>query len=226
MAPTASSAGHNDPQYEKEINGGLTEHKHYILAGSRIVALYTKRSDGSEDTRYFHADHLGSTSVVTDTAGNVLERMAYDPWGDRRASSGAGDPTNAIIPSTTDRGYTGHEHLDLGGMGLIHMNGRIYDPTLGRFLSPDPTIQSPYHSQSFNRYSYVWNNPLTSTDPSGYLSDFSKGYPMNVYCYMPSCGGGGASGGSDGGSDYSLFGLLERLAQQFVGQVTANLGEK
>ncbi len=183
MAPTASSAGHNDPQYEKEINGGLTEHKHYILAGSRIVALYTKRSDGSEDTKYFHADHLGSTSVVTDTAGNVLERMAYDPWGDRRASSGAGDPTNAIIPSTTDRGYTGHEHLDLGGMGLIHMNGRIYDPTLGRFLSPDPTIQSPYHSQSFNRYSYVWNNPLTSTDPSGYLSGFSKGYPMNVYCY-------------------------------------------
>ena len=227
-APTNTTVYLFDPQYEKEINGSLTEHKHYILAGSRIDALYTKRSDATEDTKYFHADHLGSTSVVTDGAGNVLERMAYDPWGDRRASSsttaGAADPTNAIIPSTTDRGYTGHEHLDQGGMGLVHMNGRIYDPTLGRFLSPDPYIQSPYHSQSYNRYSYVWNNPLTNTDPTGYLSDFSSGYAVTIICFSSSCGGGG-SAGSDGGADYSLFGLLERLAQQFVGGVTANLGQ-
>ncbi|NOT82470.1 MAG: RHS repeat-associated core domain-containing protein, partial [Gallionella sp.] len=66
----------------------------------------------------------------------------------------------------TDHGYTGHEHLD--DMGLIHMNGRVYDPRTGRFLQADPTIQSPGNLQSFNRYSYVMNNPFFGTDPSGY----------------------------------------------------------
>jgi len=60
---------------------------------------------------------------------------------------------------------------------LIHMNGRVYDPTLGRFLSPDPFIQAPEFSQSLNRYSYVLNNPLSLTDPSGFnwFSDAWKG---------------------------------------------------
>jgi RHS repeat-associated protein len=53
-------------------------------------------------------------------------------------------------------------------LGIIHMNGRIYDPELGRFLSADPNIQAPLNSQSHNRYSYVLNNPLKYTDPSGY----------------------------------------------------------
>ena len=61
---------------------------------------------------------------------------------------------------------TGHEHID--EVGLVHMNGRVYDSTLGRFISADPTIQAPYNSQSFNRYSYVLNNPLSYTDPSGF----------------------------------------------------------
>ncbi|HMW72473.1 MAG TPA: RHS repeat-associated core domain-containing protein, partial [Cellvibrionaceae bacterium] len=72
--------------------------------------------------------------------------------------------------SATIHGFTGHEHLD---DGLIHMNGRVYDPVLGRFLSADPMIQAPDNLQSFNRYSYVLNNPLFYTDPSGY-SWFSK----------------------------------------------------
>lgn len=151
------------------------------------MALYTKRSDATEDIKYFHADHLGSTSVVTSSTGAVLERLAYDPWGDRRAGSGAGDPSHAIIPATTDRGYTGHEHLDLGGMGLVHMNGRIYDPTLGRFLSPDPYIQSPFHSQSLNRYSYVWNNPLSNTDPSGYQVQSVPTVNVNAARLPPRC---------------------------------------
>ena len=141
--------------------------------------------------------------MVTDSAGNVLERLSYDPWGDRRASNGAGDPTNAIIPSTTDRGFTGHEHLDLGGMGLVHMNGRIYDPTLGRFLSPDPYIQSPYHSQSYNRYSYVWNNPLTMTDPTGYVVNTTPvwNFFSNGECWGAGCSGGVSwPGGGGGGS--------------------------
>ena len=66
------------------------------------------------------------------------------------------------------RGFTDHEHLDV--VGLIHMNGRVYDPELGRFMSADPFVQAPYNSQSYNRYSYVFNNPLSFTDPSGYKS--------------------------------------------------------
>ncbi len=67
----------------------------------------------------------------------------------------------------TNRGFTGHEHID--EVGLIHMNGRVYDPQLGRFLSADPHVQAPYSSQSYNRYAYAMNNPLKYTDPSGYF---------------------------------------------------------
>lgn len=68
----------------------------------------------------------------------------------------------ASEPVTT-RGYTGHEMIDT--VGLVHMNGRVYDPILGRFLSADTFIQAPEYTQSFNRYSYVINNPLSATNP-------------------------------------------------------------
>ncbi len=64
-----------------------------------------------------------------------------------------------------DRGYTGHEHLY--AFGLINMNGRVYDPLMSSFLSPDNFIQCPDNSQNFNRYAYCLNNPLRYTDPSG-----------------------------------------------------------
>ena len=76
----------------------------------------------------------------------------------------AGDWTN--IAATTHRGFTFHEQLDT--VDLVHMNGRVYDPTLGRFISADPTVQAPFMSQSLNRYSYVLNNPLSMIDPSGF----------------------------------------------------------
>ena len=79
----------------------------------------------------------------------------------------------------TDRGYTGHLHAD--GVGLIHMNGRMYDPILGRFISADPLIQSPNNLQSLNRYTYVMNNPLSYTDPTGYSSNFFKTWRRLVY---------------------------------------------
>lgn len=62
-------------------------------------------------------------------------------------------------------GYTGHEHMD--ELGIIHMNGRLYDPVMARFVSADFLIEDPYTLQSYNRYSYVWNNPLANTDASG-----------------------------------------------------------
>ncbi|MGD9492335.1 MAG: RHS repeat-associated core domain-containing protein [Bacteroidales bacterium] len=87
-----------------------------------------------------------------------------------RGCTGRRNPTNwtytsVPTPTNTRHGFTGHEHLDK--FALINMNGRVYDPVIGRFLSPDPYIQLPYFAQNFDRYSYVWNNPLKYVDPSG-----------------------------------------------------------
>jgi RHS repeat-associated protein len=88
------------------------------------------------------------------------------PWGKRRNINGLSDVTDSLVGQTTDRGFTMHEHLD--EMGLVHMNGRIYDPLIGRFMSADPILQAPGMLQSHNRYAYVMNNPLNLTDPSGF----------------------------------------------------------
>jgi RHS repeat-associated protein len=127
---------------------------------------------------YWHKDHLGSLVATTDHQGNVTARYAYDPFGKRRATNGNYDAAgNLVVDWTTntnagtDRGFTGHEHLD--DVGVIHMNGRIFDPTLGRFMQGDPLIQDPLNLQNYDRYGYCYNNPLTCTDPSGqsWLSD-------------------------------------------------------
>jgi RHS repeat-associated protein len=97
--------------------------------------------------------------------------MSFDPWGQRRNLQNyqfiEGDVLAAFDSSITTRGFTGHEMVD--GVGIIHMNGRIYDGKIGRFLQADPFIQAPFDTQSLNRYSYVRNNPLNKTDPSGYF---------------------------------------------------------
>jgi RHS repeat-associated protein len=160
--------------YEKEIKAnGTIEHKHYVNAGGMSFALYVKREGNlngkpSTSISYFHHDHLGSIAVISNELGVVTERLAYDPWGRRRNTDGQTDIHDALYGVNTDRGYTMHEHLD--EMGIVHMNGRIYDPLIGRFMSADPYIQAPGNLQSYNRYSYVLNNPLAYTDPSGYFS--------------------------------------------------------
>ena len=105
-------------------------------------------------------------TALTDAGGNVVQKYAYDPWGARRNPD---DWTQKDSRTSwiTNRGYTGHEHLD--AFGVIDMNGRVYDPLTAQFLSPDPYVQAPDFSQNFNRYSYCLNNPLKFTDESGEL---------------------------------------------------------
>ena len=165
--------------FEREVRtNGTTENKHYVSANGVVFAIVTTRSGGStaSTASYLHLDHLGSVAAITaekavDGALQLVveERLAYDPWGKRRkimSSPGAADNGDELVGNKTDRGYTMHEHLD--EMGVIHMNGRIYDPLVARFMSADPVIQNPYNLKSFNRYSYVWNNPLKYWDPDGY----------------------------------------------------------
>jgi RHS repeat-associated protein len=114
-------------------------------------------------------DHLGSvlaTSELNDdnTQAFISQTFRYDPFGQQFALQESGF---AAFTGYFRHGFTGHEMLN--ELNIIHMNGRIYDPTIGRFLQADPFIQAPKNSQSYNRYAYVLNNPLSYTDPSGYL---------------------------------------------------------
>jgi RHS repeat-associated protein len=113
---------------------------------------------------YFTLDNLGSISVVTNASGTVVERDSYDAWGKRRNADGTAANCGTITSATT-RGFTGQEMMD--GLCTINFNARIYDPTLGRFLTADPTTETVFNLQILNRYSYVGNNPLSLTDPSG-----------------------------------------------------------
>ncbi|MCK1383311.1 RHS repeat-associated core domain-containing protein [Bradyrhizobium sp. 21] len=116
-------------------------------------------------TRYFHTDQLGSISVITNENALVVERLSYDAWGKRRNPNGTDDTTGSISSQST-RGFTGEEQLSIGG--LVHLNGRVYDPLLARFTSADPTVTDPMNMQGWNRYSYVGNDPLAFTDPNGF----------------------------------------------------------
>jgi len=104
-------------------------------------------------------------AVITNEAGGVAERLSYDAWGKRRNTDGTDDVAN-VLTSQTTRGFTGHEMID--EVDLVNMNGRVYDPVLGRFISADPFIHEVTNSQDLNRYSYVHNNPLSYTDMNGY----------------------------------------------------------
>ncbi|MCX2783619.1 RHS repeat-associated core domain-containing protein [Microbulbifer thermotolerans] len=153
--------------------------KRYLPGGG--VFTYTTDADFNQQSfteQYLLKDHIGSTDVVLDANGNILETMAFDPWGKRRDADWQAIDISDLVASnysllesltdTTTKGFTGHEMVD--ALGVIHMNGRIYDPELGRFLQADPFIDGVGDTQGYNRYSYVKGNPLTLTDPTGYYS--------------------------------------------------------
>ncbi|MFO1394051.1 MAG: polymorphic toxin type 10 domain-containing protein [Steroidobacteraceae bacterium] len=152
---------------EHTTSTGRTYWRHYVPLPSGLSILVSRNSDGTASTGYVLTDHLGSTDTVLDASGSVVAQGGYGAFGGRRAADGgAGAPDWAGIANTTRHGYTGHEHLD--NLALVHMNGRVYDPTLGRFLSVDPLIGDPGDSQQLNPYAYVGNRPLTAVDPTGH----------------------------------------------------------
>ena len=165
-------------------DNGITEYKRYIGDG----ALETVRSDNSRELVYLFKDHIGSTDVITDEEGLVQERLSFDAFGKRRIVDEWQSVNNiseilnlSDILDITSHGFTGHEQVDHAN--VIHMNGRIYDPSIGRFMQADPIIQEVDNSQNFNRYSYVLNNPLSYTDPTGYMFS-SAFYPDEMISKM------------------------------------------
>lgn len=140
--------------------------------------------DTSPTQYYLLRDHLGSIDSITNSSGTEVDDMAFDPYGARREPDWSevlplADGT-AIADAKTTRGFTHHEHLDR--TGFVHMNGRLYDPVIGRFLSADPIVQAPTSSQNYNRYSYVFNNPMSFTNPSGYFTCSVNWWPPSFKC--------------------------------------------
>ena len=154
--------------------GGLTQLKRHI--GGVVIETTgpaTGRCTAADATvtLYRLNDHLGSVDALLNEAGGEDQAMRFDPWGRRTDAATGSDLTDTAAMTfdhcATTRGFTNHEMLD--EVGVIHMNGRIYDPTLARFLQADPFVQFPNNLQNHNRYSYVMNNPLAYTDPSGHF---------------------------------------------------------
>lgn len=151
--------------YEKEVDStGNVRELYYISCSAGLVAIL-QRMNNQDTIFYIHTDHLGSFDVVTTQNGIIRERYNFDPWG-RRRNPYDWSYNNISTTFLFDRGFTGHEHLDK--FALINMNGRVYDPLLAMFLSPDNYLQEHDFTQNFNRYGYCLNNPLKYFDPSGY----------------------------------------------------------
>ena len=152
--------------YELDVKPSGTTERLYLNGGYYDAPTVLIKQGNSSSVYQILRDHLGSITHVLNSSGTVVQELSYDAWGRLRNPS-----TFALYTPTNEpdlylgRGYCGHEHLT--GLGLINMNARLYDPLLGRFLSPDPYIQAPEHSQSFNRYSYCMNNPLIYRDQNG-----------------------------------------------------------
>ncbi len=218
--------------FEREITtvgGGRqrNENRHYVSVGGSVVAVVKTLTPVGNDpvsgvingtvssapgdanlVVYWHKDALGSIVAVSNRDGAVMERMAFDPWGRRLRDTGVVDPY--ANPAHGDRGFTGHEHLD--ETGYVHMNGRIFDPFLGRFLSADPIIQFADNLQSYNRFSYVLNSPLASADPSGHVVPAVAWAAMWVAGYIMS---------QEGNQYWSIVG---RLAMMYAGGQLVSVG--
>lgn len=247
-------------QEEKETFNGqsfqweLRQTRIFIQTPVGIIGSWTKAPGGETARDYFLKDHLGSITAVcrfapaaTGTAMELtlVEEYDFGPWGERRDAATWGDLASAPASYATDRGYTGHEMLAMAG--LVHMNGRLYDPVIGRMISADPFVPEPGDLQSYNRYTYVNNNPLSYTDPSGFFLKklfnkaraFIKSYWRPIlaiavaafgqyYLVAPLTGGsaiamsmavGAVSGAIAGGSQGALWGALGGYVFGSIGQV-------
>lgn len=155
-------------------SGSVMNYRHYVYAGNEPVAVYSRTSSGTNTFNYMLSDHQGSVAALTNSSGGTAVSESFTPYGNRRDpstwspwSGTSGNQDLITAAGITRQGYTFQTQLGLW-MGMNHMNGRVEDSIIGRFLSPDPQIPDPTNPQSYNRYSYVRNNPLTEIDPTGF----------------------------------------------------------
>ena len=156
-------------RYELERKPGSDVERFYLGGDYYSAPVVLVRENAGDWVPYnILRDYLGSVTGVAQADGTLVAEYNYDAWGRLR------DPETHLCYEPGQepdlfigRGYTGHEHLPW--FNLINMNARLYDPLIGRFISPDPFVQAPDFSQSFNRYTYCLNNPLVYVDENGEL---------------------------------------------------------
>lgn len=206
--------------FESEIDTSpaVQSNRHYIVQAGKAIGvlissgpLPTLAAGQSSPTvlvsislnkvEYWHKDHLGSLSATTDHLGQVTARYAYDPFGKRRFPDGNYDAAGQVVSDWTPtlnagtaRGFTGQEEMD--DIGLVNLNGRIYDSSIGRFVQVDPIVSDIANLQAYDRYAYVNDNPLNATDPSG---------------FDPS------TGGDDPGKANTLSSWIQKIIDAFTG---------
>ncbi|WP_273660432.1 RHS repeat domain-containing protein, partial [Pseudomonas aeruginosa] len=150
----------DEGRFEEVNDGGRSWQDAYV--GDYLIL---RKEGGAVKKLYLLRDALGSVEILLDANGAVSERQSFAAFGEHRGADWK-DNGNQPTATSTRRGFTGHEHLEESG--LVHMNGRVYDPVIGRFLSADIVYQDTANAQAYNRYSYGWNNPIASVDPTGY----------------------------------------------------------
>jgi RHS repeat-associated protein len=156
---------------ERVVGPTTTDWKHYIFVNGEAIGVYVRKTNGAKERFFFVKDQLGSIAAISNADGTWRLNESFTAFGARRGANWTGNPTSSDLSrmmEATRRGFTMHEHLD--STGLIHMNGRVFDPVIARFASPDPYFGVLYDTQGLNRYSYTYNNPLSYTDPSGFLA--------------------------------------------------------
>lgn len=160
--------------HEVDVTPAGEKERLYLGGDAYSAPAVLVKESGSWNVYYICRDHLGSITQITNGSGVMQQELSYDAWGRLRNPG-----TLAVYAPDTEptlflgRGYTGHEHLTM--FGLVNMNARLYDPAVGRFLSPDPYVQMTDFSQNYNRFSYAMNNPLVYIDKDGEILLFIVG---------------------------------------------------
>lgn len=155
--------------FEKVSGATTTDFLHLIRAGD-VLVLVVRSTGTNNETYYVAQDHLGSSALIMNHAGVIQVSASYSTYGARRGSNWQGAPSSSdmtAFANTTRHGFGGQTMLD--NLSLTHMNGRVYDPLIGRFTSADPNVDGPSNgAQGYNFYTYVYNNPLRYVDPTGF----------------------------------------------------------
>lgn len=189
--------------YQRVITNstGATAEEHFRISGFAEII----RKPGSEQTLYFHPDHLGTPETISDGAGGVTHQN-HSPFGQPQATP------PSLNGFSSQVGFTGQ--IEDNDLGLIDMGGRVYDPLAGRFTTADPIMQAPFGlSQGQNRYAYVGNDPINRTDPSGFAFStkgdlFAQGHLIGDSMTV---GGAAFVGGA------LLYGIGSAIADSFSG---------
>ena len=167
--------------YEEEhYADGRVRKIDYITGPTGLIGVNIS-TNGVDTLLYAFTDRFGNLVMLVDGDKNIVDRLAYDPWGARRNPDDWTKPDTArhLLP----RGYSMHEHLDC--LGLINMNARIYEPATCSFLSPDPLIADEGNWLNYNRYLYCLGNPVKFADPTG-MQVLNSTYDVEgIYKYLP-----------------------------------------